>query len=152
MVTQSGNPTPPRDGAANTPVNKAPTIPPTPWTPKTSNESSAPNMRFRPFTPHKQMIPASNPMTTPPIGPTNPHAGVMATRPDTAPDAAPNIDGLPLLIHSPKVHAMVAAAVASNVFMKANAAPPLASKFDPALKPNQPTHSSDAPIIVIVSE
>ena len=29
---------------------------------------------------------------------------------------------------------------------------PLASRLEPALKPNQPTHSSEAPIIVMVSE
>src|SRR5882757_238034 len=34
--------------------------------------------------------------------------------------------------------------------MKASAAEPLASNADPALKPNQPNHSIDAPIIVIV--
>jgi class 3 adenylate cyclase len=47
-----------------------------------------------------------------PIGPTKPQAGVMATKPATAPEAAPSIEGLPLLIHSAKVHATVAAAVA----------------------------------------
>ncbi len=35
--------------------------------------------------------------------------------------------------------------------MKASAPRPLASRFEPALKPNQPIQSSDAPIIVIVS-
>ena len=34
--------------------------------------------------------------------------------------------------------------------MKASAAMPLASSAEPALKPNQPTHSSAAPIMVIV--
>ena len=29
---------------------------------------------------------------------------------------------------------------------------PLASRFEPALKPNQPTHRSEAPIMVMVSE
>ena len=36
--------------------------------------------------------------------------------------------------------------------MKASAAMPLASSAEPALKPNQPTHSSEAPTIVRVSE
>ena len=38
------------------------------------------------------------------------------------------------------------------VLTKASAVVPLASRFDPALKPNQPTHSSEAPIMVMVSE
>ena len=40
------------------------------------------------------------------------------------------------------------AAVALKVFMKASTAELPASSADPALKPNQPTHSSDAPTIV----
>ena len=43
-----------------------------------------------------------------------------------------------------------AAAVAFSVLMKASAAVPPASSAEPALKPNQPTHSSDAPIMVMV--
>jgi hypothetical protein len=38
------------------------------------------------------------------------------------------------------------------VLMKASAANLLASRLEPALKPNQPTHSSEAPIMVMVSE
>src|SRR4029078_4160846 len=71
------------------------------------------------------------------------------TRPATAPDAAPSIDGLPLMIHSPNVHARTAQAVARKVLMNASAAELPASSAEPALKPNHPTHSSDAPIIVI---
>ena len=48
------------------------------------------------------------------------------------------------------VQASVAAAVATTVLMKARAAMPLASRLEPALKPNQPTHSSEAPTIVSV--
>ena len=81
--------------------------------------------------------------------PTLPAAGVIATRPATAPDAAPSIDGLPLIIHSPNVHASTAQAVARNVLMNASDAELPASSAEPALKPNQPTHSSEAPIIVI---
>jgi hypothetical protein len=36
--------------------------------------------------------------------------------------------------------------------MKASAATSPASSAEPALKPNQPTHSIDAPIMVMVSE
>ena len=38
------------------------------------------------------------------------------------------------------------------VLTTASAVALLDSRFDPALKPNQPAHSSDAPIMVIVSE
>ncbi|MCY1539735.1 hypothetical protein D9M68_753350 [compost metagenome] len=86
----------------------------------------------------------------PPMGPTEPQAGVMATRPATAPDAAPSIEALPLESASPTHQASTAAAVASRVLMKARPAPPLASRLEPALKPNQPTHSSEAPTMVSV--
>src|SRR3569832_2467174 len=138
-------PVPPSDGAANTPVSNAPRAPPTPCTPNTSSESSAPSRRLKPLTPHRQTMPASKPITRPPMVPTKPAAGVFATRPATAPEAAPSIEGLPLAIHSPKVQETVAAAVASSVLMKASAADPLASSAEPALKPNQPTHSSETP-------
>src|SRR5450830_1388653 len=145
-------PWPPSCGAANTPVSKAPRIPPTPCTPNTSSESSTPSRRFKPFTPHRQTTPAIKPITRPPIGPTKPAAGVMPTRPATAPDAPPSMEGLPLVIHSPNTHDKVAAAVASKVLTKAKAATSPASSEEPALKPNQPTHSREAPIMVIVSE
>ncbi len=57
-----------------------------------------------------------------------------------------------MTIHSANIQDIAAAAVATNVLAIASAAPPLASRFEPALKPNQPTHSSEAPIIVMVSE
>src|SRR5204863_3314735 len=81
---------------------------------------------------------------------TLPAAGVIATRPATAPDAAPSMDGLPLNIHSANIHDSTAQAVARKVFMNARAAEPLASSAEPALKPNQPNHSMAAPIMVIV--
>jgi len=42
-----------------------------------------------------------------------------------------------------------AAAVAVKVLMKASAPKALASRPEPALKPNQPIHSSEAPIMVM---
>src|SRR5947207_9725971 len=90
------------------------------------------------------------PRTIAPTGPMKPQAGVIATRPATAPDAAPSMDGLPLPIHSPLIQPRTALAVAISVLTKASAATSFASSAEPALKPNQPTHSSDAPIIVIV--
>ena len=69
-----------------------------------------------------------------------------------APDSAPSSEGLPFYIHSANIHDSAAAAVATKVLVIASAAPPLASRFEPALKPNQPTHSSAAPTIDSVSE
>src|SRR5687768_7039065 len=89
------------------------------------------------------------PIAIEPIGPTQPQAGVIATRPATAPEAAPSIVGEPLTIHSASIHARVAAAVASNVFVNTSVAKPFASRFEPTLKPNQPTHSREAPIMTI---
>src|SRR5450755_364143 len=152
-VTQSVTwPGPPRAWVLNTPVSKAPVIPPTPWTPKTSSESSAPSIFFSALTPHRQAKPATKPTTSAPIRPTLPHAGVIATRPATAPEAAPTIDALPLKIASPMHQASTAAAVAEKVLMKASTAVLPASSAEPALKPNQPTHSSAAPTIVSVTE
>src|SRR6195952_5149228 len=101
-----------------------------------------------PCTPHRQAKPATKPITSAPIRPTLPQAGVIATRPATAPEAAPSIEALPFISDSPMHQASTAAAVAEKVLMKARMAGPLASSADPALKPNQPTHSSEAPTIV----
>ena len=79
-------------------------------------------------------------------GSTKPEAGVIATRPATAPEAAPSTLGLPLTIHSANIQASAAAAVATWVAVIAMPARPLAATAEPALKPNQPTHSSEAPI------
>jgi hypothetical protein len=87
-------------------------------------------------------------MTKAPAMPTLPAAGVIATRPATAPEAAPSIVGLPLKSASPRLQERTAHAVARSVFMNASAAPPLASRAEPALKPNQPTQRSEAPIMV----
>src|SRR6187402_466955 len=105
-------------------------------------------MDFSFTTANIQIRPPATPITILPIGPTHPHAGVMATRPATAPDAAPNIVGLPRIAHSPKVQANTAAAVARKVLMKTCAAKALASRLEPTLNPNQPTHSKAAPTIV----
>src|SRR6185503_11467927 len=150
-VTQSTTaPGPPKLRALNTPVSRAPRMPPKPWTPNTTSESSAPMSFLRPVQPQRHTTPAARPITNAPGIPTLPAAGVIATRPATAPEAAPSIDGLPLSSHSANVHESTAHAVARNVFMNARAAKPFASSAEPALNPNQPNHSIDAPIIVIV--
>src|SRR5262245_10701670 len=148
VTTSTTRPGPPRSGELNTPVSSAPRIPPTAWTPNTSSESSAPRIRLRPLTPQRHSPPAAKPITNAPGMPTLPAAGVIATRPATAPEAAPSIDGLPLKSHSRNDQESTAQAVARKVLMKASAAEVLASRADPALNPNQPTHSSAAPVIV----
>src|SRR5215213_8673356 len=81
-----------------------------------------------------------------------PAAGVIATRPETAPDAPPSADGLPEMRRSTPIHARAPAAGAMKVFIIATAALPLASSAEPALKPNQPTHSKPAPTRVRARE
>src|ERR1700694_5180923 len=96
----------------------------------------------------KQIAPATKPMTSAPPGSTKPEAGVIATRPATAPEQMPRTDGLPLNIHSTNIQPKAAAAVA--IWVTAIAMPALvpAVTAEPALKPNQPTHSSEAPMKV----
>src|SRR6185295_378695 len=79
------------------------------------------------------------------IGPTKPAAGVIATKPATAPLATPRTVGLPRADHSANIQASAAEAAAVLVATKALAAKPLAPRALPALKPNQPTHSIAAP-------
>src|SRR6266545_1018845 len=82
---------------------------------------------------------------------TKPDAGVIATRPATAPAAAPRTLGAPLC--SQETVIQVSAAIAAAVFVTTNAfaaSPPEASAL-PALKPNQPNQRSDAPSTVMVA-
>src|SRR3989338_3481464 len=88
-------------------------------------------------------------MTMDAMGPTKPEAGVIATRPATAPEAAPSTVGLPRLVHSVNIQPPAAAAAAVLVAGEGLAAGALASGALPALKPNQPNQSSAAPITVI---
>src|ERR1700749_1012460 len=87
-------------------------------------------------------------MTSAPPGSTKPEAGVMATRPATAPEQMPRTDGLPLKTHSTTIQPRPAAAVA--ICVTAIAMPALRPEVtaEPALKPNQHTHRSEAPITV----
>src|ERR1700752_4106123 len=103
-------------------------------------------MCFRLVADQKQITPAATPMTIDPPGSTKPEAGVMATSPATAPEIAPSTDGLPLAIHSANIQPKAAAAVAICVTAMAMPARPFAATAEPALNPNQPTHSSEAPI------
>src|ERR1700731_3188917 len=98
----------------------------------------------------KQTTPAMVPMITAGVGPTKPEAGVMATKPATAPEAIPSTLGLPRLSHSADAQVSAAAAVAIWVASIARPARPSAAPAEPALKPNQPTHSNEAPVSVSV--
>src|SRR5215510_7638261 len=92
------------------------------------------------------MAPARMPMTSEAIGVTNPAAGVTATSPATAPEAPPSIVGLPFLIHSAAIQPRAAAAAAVFVLTNAVQASSPDETALPALKPNHPTHRSEAPI------
>src|SRR5437868_5962374 len=91
-------------------------------------------------------MPAAKPITIDASGVTKPEAGVIATRPATAPDAAPSIVGLPVLIHSAAIQPNAASEAAVCVATNALVARPPALSAEPALNPNQPTHNIDAPI------
>src|SRR5262245_51789289 len=92
------------------------------------------------------MTPAATPITIAAIGVTNPEAGVIATKPATAPDAAPSIVGFPVLNHSAIIQPSAAVDAAVCVAMNALDARAPAPSAEPALNPNQPTHNMAAPI------
>src|ERR1700692_4148407 len=85
-------------------------------------------------------------MISAPRGSQKPEAGGSVHRPATAPEQMPRMLGLPLRHHSTNIQ--VSAAVAVAIWVTAIAMPALvpAVTAEPALKPNQPTHSSEAPI------
>src|SRR5690242_19221165 len=80
------------------------------------------------------------------IGVTKPAAGVMATKPATAPEIAPSALGLPLRNHSAATHPITAVAAAKCVATNALVARLPALSALPALNPNHPTQSRQAPI------
>src|ERR1043166_7271330 len=91
------------------------------------------------------MSPAATPMTTAPRAVTKPQAGVMTTRPATAPEQKPRMLGLPLTSHSAIGQTKDATAVARVVVVKALAATTSAATALPALNPYQPTHNIPVP-------
>src|SRR2546426_8345595 len=93
-------------------------------------------------------MPARAPMTRAAMGVTKPAAGVTATRPATAPEAAPSTVGLPRELHSVSIQPRAAAAAAVLVVVNAWAASALAPSALPALNPNHPNHSRLAPMTV----
>src|SRR5438067_13097611 len=96
------------------------------------------------------MTPAPKPIKMADIGVTKPAAGVMPTRPATAPAAAPSTLGWPLCAQATVTQASAPIAAAAVVVTKALAARPIAASALPALKPNQPNQSSPAASTVIV--
>lgn len=77
---------------------------------------------------------------------TKPAAGVMATKPTTAPIQNPNTDGFLPRKTSKNIQDKPAAAAAVLVVAKAETDNALAPNADPALKPNQPNQSKPVPI------
>src|ERR1041385_2095032 len=94
-------------------------------------------------------MPAQTPMNSAGNGFTKPLAGVIATSPATQPEIAPSTLGLPAWAHSTNTHVRPAAAAPKCVATNALDARPDAASALPALNPNQPTHSSPAPIVLI---
>src|SRR5690606_8573113 len=76
---------------------------------------------------------------------TKPAAGVIATRPTTAPIQNPSAEGFLPLTASNRIQQRPAAADAVFVVAKADAANGPAPIALPALKPNQPNHSKPVP-------
>src|SRR4051794_22523937 len=95
-------------------------------------------------------MPAPRPMMIDAVTFTYPDAGVIATSPATAPAAAPSTLGRPWCAQLTVIQVRAAIAAAVLVTTKALVASAPAETALPALKPNQPNHSSDAPSTVIV--
>src|SRR5215510_7632813 len=85
-------------------------------------------------------------------GVTKPLAGVIPTRPATAPEIAPSTHGLPLRDHSAAIHPITPAAVAKYVVTNAVVARSPALSALPALQPNHPTQSTQAPMKLSTSD
>ena len=83
---------------------------------------------------------------------TKPAAGVMATSPATAPEAAPSVVACLVVTFSTAIHPSRPMHAASCVLTSAWAATLPADRADPALKPNQPNQSTPAPTRVSGSE
>src|ERR1051325_2990952 len=133
---------------ARMPVSSAPSVPPTPWTPKVSSASSYLKIALSLVQARNGTTPAPMPITTAPLAVTRPAAGVITTRPATTPEQNPSTVGLPRVIHSRAGHTVDATAAASVVATNAFDEMPSAATALPALKPYQPTHSMPVPTTV----
>jgi tRNA pseudouridine(55) synthase len=90
-------------------------------------------------------IPPTRPMISAPPTPAEPEAGVIATRPATAPEAPPMRVALLYTICSAINQPITPSAAATLVIRNALPATPSAATSEPALNPNQPNHSRVAP-------
>ena len=79
---------------------------------------------------------------------TNPAAGVIATNPAIAPDAAPKSVGFLNIKDSIANHVRVATEAATVVVRNATPAIAFAPNAEPALNPYQPNHKRPAPTAV----
>src|SRR5688572_26367087 len=80
------------------------------------------------------------------IGLTNPEPGVIATNPATHPEMPPRTLGFPCFSHSATVHPNAPAAAPKCVATNALVASAPAPSAEPALNPNHPTQSRQAPM------
>ena len=103
-------------------------------------------MRFRNSATRLETIAATKPINNACGTPTKPAAGVIATRPTTAPIQNPSTDGFLPRITSRNIHDKPAAAAAVLVVAKAYTPNEPAPAALPALKPNQPNQSKPVPI------
>src|SRR3954469_25381124 len=87
-------------------------------------------------------------MMSAPPGVTKPAAGVITTKPPTAPEQKPSTVALPRVIHSAAGQATQATAAAMVVVTNALAAMVACAPALPALNPYQPTQSIPVPIMV----
>src|SRR5688572_8439548 len=136
FVCPQSNPT----SRASTPVSTIPTMPPTPWQGNTSSVSSSVERDFQ-CTARLLTMLAVNPMKMLWGMLTKPAAGVIATRPTTAPMHAPSADGLRPRAVSNSIHDADAMCVVAN----ARPAVALADNAEPALNPNHPNQSIPVP-------
>src|SRR5437868_212094 len=132
-------------GVAKMPVMKAPSVPPTAWTPKVSRASSYLKMAFSLVQARNGTAPARMPTQTEPVALMKPQAGVTTTRPATAPEQKPRTEACLRVISSRPAQTVDAMAVAIVVVMKAFEETPSAATAEPALKPYQPTQSMPVP-------
>ena len=103
---------------------------------------------FKKKTAPKHNIPPIAPIRRAEKGVTNPQAGVIATRPETTPQAAPIAVGFDWKNHSESIQVNAEAAAAIFVLINAVKATSFKDNALPTLKPNQPNHNKPAPNIV----
>ena len=92
-------------------------------------------------------MPADPPIINAPSGPTKPDAGVIEASPAIVPVTKPTNVGFPNFSQSMNIQTKEAVAAETCVTSIAIPASSFAARALPALKPNQPTHNIDAPII-----